>query len=877
MLTLIVPVYGVESYIQEFLDSLDAQGTGLDHVEVLFVDDGSPDQSARIAQAWLDGSSVRGRVISKENGGLSSARNAGIAQASGEWLSFPDPDDILSDGYLEAVITVANSAMIEEASVIATNLIYFYEYSGRQQNTHPLRHPFSHGRRLVRLDHEPQSIKLSAPSTFFRASVVREHALSFDTRIRPNFEDGAFFARYQLASPQASYVAVPDAKYIYRRRADESSLVATSWSRPEKYTEVPRYGWLETLEHAQEVKGYVPSWLQFMVFYDLQWYFLYDTNIHTPTKSITSDVKAEFMRLVEQVLAFIDSDTIVSYHITELSRLIRLSLICLKGEQPPLSTVTAWKLNHTRNAVQIRYIACDPLPSEQFLTMDHAPVVPLAAKYRRVEYFGRTIARERIVWLPLDVPFTVQLEGVRADLVFGPHSTPDWVASAPIAWRKLAHRTRPVQADPGFGAPRVADMKGDSRRSVRRKLKKRRHQFMRVLTGQSTSVKKVVDRALIRRSKSSAIRTRFEDAWVFIDRDVQAQDNAEHLYRWVAENRRDINAWFVLNRDSVDWDRLSDEGFRLVEHGSKEHTMLMLNAKHLVSSHIDHYIVSPLDRRRFGRPRWKFTFLQHGVTINDISRWINGKPIDLMIAATRAEHDWLTADASPFALTALECRLTGFPRHDSLLKKATATPSDARNLVLVMPTWREYLIGPTSGVGNRRELAEGFHESTYFTSWIEYLKSPELRGAIAKAGAELVFVPHPNLEEHLSPADLPEGVRLVRYADGDIQDLLARGRLMVSDYSSLSFEAGFVRTPVVYYQFDRDEFYAKHPHRPGYYNFEEDGFGPVVGDLQAAVDKTVMMLEKTNYAGSEFEARAEQAFTRDAGACARVVGAIESL
>ena len=57
----------------------------------------------------------------------------------------------------------------------------------------------------------------------------------------------------------------------------------------------------------------------------------------------------------------------------------------------------------------------------------------------------------------------------------------------------------------------------------------------------------------------------------------------------------DVNAWFVLRRESADWDRLAAEGFRLVPFGSPEHVQLLLNTDHLISSQVDHYIVRPLD------------------------------------------------------------------------------------------------------------------------------------------------------------------------------------------------------------------------------------------------------------------------------------------
>lgn len=153
----------------------------------------------------------------------------------------------------------------------------------------------------------------------------------------------------------------------------------------------------------------------------------------------------------------------------------------------------------------------------------------------------------------------------------------------------------------------------------------------------------------------------FDEAWTFIDRDTEAHDNAEHLYRYVRMFHPEVNAWFVVRRESPDWERLAADGFRLVAFGSRDHVRLLLNTQHLISSQADHYIVRPLDPRRFGSKSWRFTFLQHGVTKDDLSRWLNGKPISRFVTASIDEYESIAGDHTPYLFTTKETRLTGFP------------------------------------------------------------------------------------------------------------------------------------------------------------------------------------------------------------------------
>lgn len=92
--SIIVPVYNVEEYLGRCVDSLRAQDYPADQMELILVDDGSRDHSGEMCDVFAK-EDPRIRVIHKENGGLSSARNAGLDQASGDYVIFADSDDYL--------------------------------------------------------------------------------------------------------------------------------------------------------------------------------------------------------------------------------------------------------------------------------------------------------------------------------------------------------------------------------------------------------------------------------------------------------------------------------------------------------------------------------------------------------------------------------------------------------------------------------------------------------------------------------------------------------------------------------------------------------------------------------------------------------------
>ncbi|MDV4363177.1 glycosyltransferase [Enterococcus faecium] len=119
-ISIIVPVYKVEKYLRKCVDSILAQ-TFTDF-EVILVDDGSPDNSGKICDEYAEKDN-RVRVIHKENGGLSSARNAGIDVARGKYLGFVDSDDYIDEDMYEILY---ENLKIHDADISSVELIPFY-------------------------------------------------------------------------------------------------------------------------------------------------------------------------------------------------------------------------------------------------------------------------------------------------------------------------------------------------------------------------------------------------------------------------------------------------------------------------------------------------------------------------------------------------------------------------------------------------------------------------------------------------------------------------------------------------------------------------------------------------------------------------------
>ena len=104
LVSIVVPVYKVEKYIRECIDSILKQT--YQNYELILVDDGSPDRCGEICEDYKK-KNEKIQVIHKQNGGLSDARNAGTKIAKGEYITYIDSDDYVSENYLEKLVSAA--------------------------------------------------------------------------------------------------------------------------------------------------------------------------------------------------------------------------------------------------------------------------------------------------------------------------------------------------------------------------------------------------------------------------------------------------------------------------------------------------------------------------------------------------------------------------------------------------------------------------------------------------------------------------------------------------------------------------------------------------------------------------------------------------
>ena len=150
LISIIVPIYKVEAYLDKCVRSIAEQT--YENLEIILVDDGSPDSCPALCDAWAE-KDRRVKVIHKENGGLSEARNAGLAIAAGQYIAFIDSDDCIAPEFIARLLEAIQAA---GADVAECATAYVDENGSilRHRNTAPISEmgKMEALRRLVRED-----------------------------------------------------------------------------------------------------------------------------------------------------------------------------------------------------------------------------------------------------------------------------------------------------------------------------------------------------------------------------------------------------------------------------------------------------------------------------------------------------------------------------------------------------------------------------------------------------------------------------------------------------------------------------------------------------------------------------------------------------
>jgi Glycosyltransferases involved in cell wall biogenesis len=270
-ISVILPVYGVEKYLHQCVQSLLSQT--LEEIEIIAVDDGSPDKCPQILDEYASKDS-RIQVIHKKNAGVSAARNDGFEKASGEYVFFCDSDDWMEK---DALAVMYQTAIEGDADVVITD--HQVTQGAATKHNKSFSNPFITTDRNVlatiqKLVFPSGNSKMNsavfssargigAPwHHLIRTELIRNNQLSYDSYLRGMFDDGVFMLHVFEYAKKVAYISkiaynfrVVEGSITHRFRPDFSVTFQRVFDKIEEFAQ--KYAKGEAFWHAYYIRVYV--------------------------------------------------------------------------------------------------------------------------------------------------------------------------------------------------------------------------------------------------------------------------------------------------------------------------------------------------------------------------------------------------------------------------------------------------------------------------------------------------------------------------------------------------------------------------------------------------------------------------------------------
>ena len=343
------------------------------------------------------------------------------------------------------------------------------------------------------------------------------------------------------------------------------------------------------------------------------------------------------------------------------------------------------------------------------------------------------------------------------------------------------------------------------------------------------------------------------EIWLIEENPYEACDNGYIFFKYIRENQKDINAYYVINKKSKDYEKVINLG-NVIHHRSLKHWIYYLNASKIIITqkysnpspalfyflHINEIIKIP----RF--------FLQHGITKDDAKMfYYNRTKFELFICGAKREYEYVK---QKFGYPNNNVVYTGFPRFDNL---KIANSSKDRT-ILIAPTWRKW-------IHSQKDF------DLFIKNYYDLLNSKNLIDYIDKNNISIIVVLHKNMRKFKLPKNnFNKNIQIKHNKEVNIQELINKISLFITDYSSIFFDVAYIKRPIIFYQFDEKQ-YREQQLQEGYFSYKNDGFGEICQDSESVIDKIKYYAENNFNIEEVYNARMDKFFERkDDNNCKRV-------
>ncbi len=861
LFSVIMPIYNVEDYIEEAISSLVNQTIGFDKIQIIMINDGSPDNSEAVCLKYKE--QYPDNIVYKKipNGGVSNARNTAFQYVDAKYITFLDPDDKWELSSFENAYKFFEEHY-DEIDVLASRIKFFEGCN----YFHSLDYKFQNGTRIFDLENKEElfSIQPTAKTTFIKSDALGD--IRFDSRLKIG-EEFVFINKIMLKKKKLGLIC--ESLYFYRRRNQGDSSSSNRILDKSFYINSLVYYHMELMKYCEEMYGEVILYVQSMIAYDLFWRIGYDHYL----KVLDEKEQREYFELAKILLGKIDDYILLNnpkhktmYKRNEAFKIKYgkelFELIDFDAESGSLYYEDAWSLVLPKQKGIVCEIASLGIKDDNiFVDVFVAQWIFRCTKNGEVKFklrFGNQEATPELV--PYDPYNVVKKTGhasyhyvckCKFDLkyvnesgtAFKPYfSFGEKETSVSMSYSKFVptrNLFRPSYK--AYGKYIVRCMRKAIKVSVPKDLKAYVENAEKACVDYLKEIGRD-DLAEIRAGfpKFKKEQEKKGSVWLFSDRIDNAGDSGEVVFKYICEHTPNgVRPIFTIGRAASDEvkNRLEAIG-EVVYFEDTEFKYYFLLADKIVSSSAGEFTINAFedDRQYFvDMYHFDFYFMNHGVNCGDCSAWLNHYNKNIKIFFNTGVNERQAIIDGRYNMTADQCVITGLPRFDALY-------DDRKKQLLVLPSWRKSIKGAyddkTSSV-----YYDGFVNTDYYKFYNGLINDERLLAKMREKGYTGLFCLHPIFRKQAVDFQKND-VFAINEGFIDYNKVFAESSVMVTDYSTIAFDFAYLKKPIVYTQFDKEEFYETQTYDKGFFEYERDGFGPVCYDLDSAVDALIKIIDK---------------------------------
>src|SRR5699024_1801360 len=319
------------------------------------------------------------------------------------------------------------------------------------------------------------------------------------------------------------------------------------------------------------------------------------------------------------------------------------------------------------------------------------------------------------------------------------------------------------------------------------------------------------------------------NVWLIGERTDTAQDNGIEFFKWL-QNNTNIKSYYVIDETSGDYNKIKNLN-NIVTFGSQQHFKIASQANVLISTHDLENILPYKTGKHFrGYENSIRIFLQHGVLGRkkvEYDKKYYDLPFYLFNVSSTDEKYNVVVDQLGYEEK--DVSITGLPRFDNLPLKS----SNNIKKILIMPTWRDWLNNDYT-----------FDNSEYMKRYLNLINHPKFEELIRNYDLEVNFYPHYRSQAFFKH-HLDQTRKLINYVhlgEQTVQELLIKHDVLITDYSSVSFDFSYMQKPVIFFHFDVERFFRKGILRP----IDETFIGNIVYNEEEVLNKIENIIKYKN-------------------------------